>query len=53
MYSFHEPAPPALLQNGGSAMAASRNGFGSYKLSIHKKTNVMQIMTKILQFLFI
>jgi hypothetical protein len=29
-----------------SAMAASQNGFCSYKLSIHKKTNKMQIMTK-------
>jgi hypothetical protein len=29
-----------------SAMAASQNGFCSYKLSIHKKTNIMQIMTK-------
>jgi hypothetical protein len=28
-----------------SAMAASQNGFCSYKLSIHKKTNVIQIMT--------
>ncbi len=27
-------------------MAASQNGFCSYKLSIHKKTNIMQIMTK-------
>jgi hypothetical protein len=34
----------------GSAMAASQNGFCSYKLSIHKNTNIMQIMTKILQF---
>ncbi len=30
-----------------SAMAASRKGFCSYKLSIHKKNNIMQIMTKI------
>jgi hypothetical protein len=29
-----------------SATAASQNGFCSYKLSIHKKTNIMQIMTK-------
>jgi hypothetical protein len=29
-----------------SAMAASQNGFCSYKLSFHKKTNIMQIMTK-------
>jgi hypothetical protein len=29
-----------------SAMAASQNGFCSYKLSIYKKTNIMQIMTK-------
>ncbi len=29
-----------------SAMAASQNGFCSYKLSIHKKTNIMQTMTK-------
>ncbi len=28
-----------------SAMAASQNGFCSCKLSIHKKTNIMQIMT--------
>ncbi len=27
-------------------MAASQNGFCSYKLSIHKKANIMQIMTK-------
>jgi hypothetical protein len=27
-------------------MAASRNGFCSYKLSIHNKTNIMQIMTQ-------
>jgi hypothetical protein len=27
-------------------MAASQNGFYSYKLSIHKKTNIMQIMIK-------
>ncbi len=27
-------------------MAASQNGFCSYKLSIHEKTNIMQIMTK-------
>jgi hypothetical protein len=29
-----------------SAMAASQNGFCSYKLSIHKKIKIMQIMTK-------
>ncbi len=29
-----------------SAMAASQNGFCSYKLSSHKKTNVLQTMTK-------
>jgi len=29
-----------------SAMAASQNGFCSYKLSIHKKTIIMQILTK-------
>jgi hypothetical protein len=29
-----------------SAMAASQNGFCSYRLSIHEKTNIMQIMTK-------
>jgi hypothetical protein len=28
-------------------MAASQNGFFSYKHSFHKKTNIMQIMTKI------
>jgi hypothetical protein len=27
-------------------MATSQNGFCSYKLSIHKKTTIMQIMTK-------
>jgi hypothetical protein len=27
-------------------MAASQNGFCSYKLSIHKKTNIKQIITK-------
>ncbi len=27
-------------------MAASQNGFCTYKLSIHKKTNIMQIMRK-------
>jgi hypothetical protein len=36
-----------------SAKAASQNGFCSYKLSIHKKTNIMQIMIKILHFLLI
>ncbi len=35
-----------------SAMAASQNGFCSYKLSIHKKTNIMQIMTKNITILF-
>jgi hypothetical protein len=39
-----------LLHNGGFAMAASQNGFRSFKLSIHKKTNTMQIMTKIFNF---
>ncbi len=34
-------------------MAASQNAFCSYKLSFHKKNKSMQIMTKILQFLFI
>jgi hypothetical protein len=29
-----------------SPMAASQNGFCSYKLSIHKKINIRQIMTK-------
>jgi hypothetical protein len=29
-----------------SAMAASQNGFCSCKLAIHKKTNILQIMTK-------
>jgi hypothetical protein len=33
-----------------SAMVASQNGYCSYKVSIHKKTNIMQIMTKILNF---
>ncbi len=31
-------------------MVASQNGFCSYKLSIHKKTNIMQIMTKNITF---
>ncbi len=31
-------------------MAASQNGFSSYKLSIHKKINIMQIMTKNIKF---
>jgi hypothetical protein len=30
----------------GTVDAATQNGFCSYKLSFHKKTNVMQIMTK-------
>ncbi len=35
-------------------MAASQNGFCSYKFSIHKKTNIMQIMTiYILQFFYL
>ncbi len=29
-----------------SAMAASQNGFCSYKLAIHKKTKIMRIMTE-------
>jgi len=29
-----------------SAMAASQSAFFSYKLSFHKKTNIIQIMTK-------
>jgi hypothetical protein len=29
-----------------SAMAASQNKFCSYKLSIHEKTNILQIMTE-------
>jgi hypothetical protein len=32
-------------------MAASQNGFCSYKHSIDKKTNIMQIMTKNITFL--
>jgi hypothetical protein len=36
-----------------SAMAASQNAFFSYKLSCHKKTNIMQTVTKILKFYFI
>jgi hypothetical protein len=37
-----------------SAMAASQNGFCSYKLSIHKKTNIMKIMKKnIKQFIYL
>ncbi len=31
-------------------MAASQNGFCSYKLSIHKKINIMQIRTKNIKF---
>ncbi len=34
-------------------MAASQNGFCSDKLSIHKKTNIMQIMTKNYNFYFL
>ncbi len=34
-------------------MAASQNGFGSYKLSIPKKTNIMQSMTKIFKFFYL
>ena len=33
-----------------SAMVASQNGFCSYKLSIHKKTNIMQVMIKNITF---
>jgi hypothetical protein len=33
-----------------SAMVASQNGFCSYKLSINKKTNIMQIMTNRITF---
>jgi hypothetical protein len=33
-----------------SAMYASQNGFCSYKLSFHKKTNIMQIMTNNITF---
>jgi hypothetical protein len=29
-----------------STMAASQNGFCSHKLHIHKKSNIMQILTK-------
>ncbi len=36
-----------------SALGASQNGFCSYKISIHKKTNIMQIMTKNIKFFFI
>ncbi len=35
-----------------SARAASQNGFCSYKLPIHKKTNIMQIMLKIIKFFY-
>ncbi len=37
-----------LLHNGGfgNTVASSQNGFCSYKLSIHKKINIMQIITK-------
>ncbi len=31
-------------------MAASQNGFNSYKAPIHKKTNIMQLMTKNIKF---
>jgi hypothetical protein len=34
-------------------MAASQNGFCSYKLSLHKKTNIMLIMTQNIIFIFI
>jgi hypothetical protein len=36
-----------------SAMAASQNGICSYKIFIHKKTYIMQIMTKILLFFYL
>jgi hypothetical protein len=36
-----------------SGMAASQNGFCSYKFSIHKKTNIMQIMTIYITIFFI
>jgi hypothetical protein len=36
-----------LLHNGGFCNA-SQNGFCSYKLSIHRKTKIMQIMKKII-----
>ncbi len=35
-----------LPHNGGFCMVAPQNGFCSYKLSIHKKTNITQIMAK-------
>ncbi len=35
-----------MLRHVDSSMAASQNGFCSFKLSIHKKTNIMQIVTK-------
>ncbi len=54
------PLPSSLLRHSvcwvllqcyitvNSAMAASQNGLCSYKLSSHKQTNIMQIMTKII-----
>jgi hypothetical protein len=39
-----------LLHNGGFCNGSITNGFCSHKLSIHKKTNIMQTMAKILQF---
>ncbi len=36
-----------------SAMTASRNGFCSYKLSIHKKTIICRLWPKILQFFYL
>jgi hypothetical protein len=36
-----------------SAMAASQNGFCSYKLTIYKKTNIMQIMTILNIFIYL
>jgi hypothetical protein len=39
-----------LLHNGGSAMAASQNGFCAHKLSIHKKTNIVDYGKKYYNF---
>ncbi len=35
-----------LLHDGGFCNGCTQNGFCSYKLSIHKKNNIMQIKTK-------
>jgi hypothetical protein len=41
-----------LLHNVGFATAASQNGFSTYKLSIHKKTNIIKKQQKVLDFYY-